>query len=168
MEHWLRKYAPGDCVDPQSSLRTSPKDASSSLTCTRSASSMTTSAECSWTMGWPLRRAKSTLNYKKRAASTQRSSKSRGRRSSPRSGLTRIKATPLLQTINQGWWNASLQWRRDDLFAAIPPLESRRAILAICGAREAGRHPYRIMALDVARAYFDSPASMPSFVRIHA
>ena len=47
-------------------------------------------------------------------------------------------------------------------------LESRRAILAVCGAREAGRHPYRIMALDVARAYFDSPASMPIFVRIPA
>ena len=119
-------------------------------------------------MGWPLRRAKSKLNYKKRAASTQRSSKSRGRRSSPRSGLTRIKATPLLQTINQGWWNASFQWRIDDLFAAIPPLESRRAILAICGAREAGRHPYRIMALDVARAYFYSPASRTIFVRIPA
>ena len=74
----------------------------------------------------------------------------------------------MLQTVNQGLWNASLQWRRDDLFAAIPPLESRRAILAICGAREAGRHPYRIMALDVARAYFDSPASMPIFVRIPA
>ena len=53
--------------------------------------------------------------------------------------------------------------KRDDLFAATPPLESLRAILAICAARQEGRHPHRIMALDVARAYFYAPASRPVF-----
>ena len=42
--------------------------------------------------------------------------------------------------------------KRDDLFAATPPLESLRAILAICAAQQNGNQPHRIMALDVARA----------------
>ena len=42
----------------------------------------------------------------------------------------------------------------DDLFAATPLLESLRAILTICAGQQGGKDPHRIMALDVARAYF--------------
>ena len=58
--------------------------------------------------------------------------------------------------------------KRDDFFAATPPLESLRAILAICAARQNCKHPHRIMALDVARAYFYAPASRPVFIQIPA
>ena len=58
--------------------------------------------------------------------------------------------------------------KRDDLFAATSPLESLRAIPAICAAHQEGRKPHRIMALDVARAYFYAPASRPVYVRIPA
>ena len=44
--------------------------------------------------------------------------------------------------------------KRDDLYAATPPLESLKAILALCASRQGGPRPSRIMALDVARAYF--------------
>ena len=44
--------------------------------------------------------------------------------------------------------------KRDDLYAATPPLESLKAILALCASRQGGPRPNRIMALDVARAYF--------------
>ena len=57
---------------------------------------------------------------------------------------------------------------RDDLFAATPPLESLRAILAICAARQKGNQPHRIMALDVARAYFYAPSCRPMFIQIPA
>ena len=56
--------------------------------------------------------------------------------------------------------------KRDDLFAATAHLESPRAILLIWPSRQQGCHPHRIMALDVARAYFYSPASRLVYVRI--
>ena len=40
--------------------------------------------------------------------------------------------------------------KRDDLFAATPPPESLRAILAFYGGQQSGREPHRVMALDVA------------------
>ena len=58
--------------------------------------------------------------------------------------------------------------KRDDLFAATLLLESLRAMLAICASRQGGRHPHRIMVLDVARAYFNAPASRPVFIKIPA
>ena len=42
--------------------------------------------------------------------------------------------------------------KRDDLYAATPPLESLRAILSLCASKQDGAAPYRVMALDVARA----------------
>ena len=42
--------------------------------------------------------------------------------------------------------------KRDDLFAAIPPLESLKAILSICSSHQEGSSPYRVMAIDVKRA----------------
>ena len=58
--------------------------------------------------------------------------------------------------------------KRDDFFAATPPLESLRAILAICAARQKRRQPHRLMALDVARAYFYVPALRVVFIQIPA
>ena len=39
--------------------------------------------------------------------------------------------------------------KRDDLYAATPPLESLRALLSLCASQLKGRNPWRIMALDV-------------------
>ena len=47
-------------------------------------------------------------------------------------------------------------------------MESLQAILAICAARQEGKQPHHIMALDVARAYFYAPASRPVFIQIPA
>ena len=44
--------------------------------------------------------------------------------------------------------------KRDDLFAATPHLESLKAVLSICASHQVGGSPYRVMALDVKRAYF--------------
>ena len=43
-----------------------------------------------------------------------------------------------------------------------------RAILATCAARQRRMQPHRLMALDVARAYFYAPASRPVFIQIPA
>jgi hypothetical protein len=43
---------------------------------------------------------------------------------------------------------------RLDLFAATPPLESLRLMCSMCATRQEGPMPYRIMAIDVRRAYF--------------
>ena len=58
--------------------------------------------------------------------------------------------------------------KRDDLYAATPPLESLRGILSICASRQGGQAPYRIMALDVARAYFYAPATRAIYIQIPA
>ena len=42
--------------------------------------------------------------------------------------------------------------KRDDLYAATPPLESLKAILALCASRQGGSRSSRVMALDVVRA----------------
>ena len=56
--------------------------------------------------------------------------------------------------------------KRDDLFAATPPLESLKAILSMCASRQGRRHPHRIMSVDVKRAYFYAPATRPIYIRI--
>ena len=58
--------------------------------------------------------------------------------------------------------------RRDDLFAGTPPLESLRAILALCASRQSQKKPARIMALDVSRAYFYAPATRAIHIHIPA
>ena len=58
--------------------------------------------------------------------------------------------------------------KRDDLFAATPPLESLKAVLSICASRQARRHPHRIMSIDVKRAYFYAPATRPLYIEIPA
>ena len=56
--------------------------------------------------------------------------------------------------------------RRDDLFAATPPLESLKAVLSLCASRQNRRHPHRIMKIDVKRAYFYAKATRPIFISI--
>ncbi len=56
--------------------------------------------------------------------------------------------------------------KRDDLFAATPPLESLNAILHVCASRQRRRHPHRIMSIDVKRACFYAPATRPLFTAI--
>ena len=56
--------------------------------------------------------------------------------------------------------------KRDDLYAATPPLESLKAVLSACASAQEGSHPYRVMAIDVKSVYFYAPATRPLFVRI--
>ena len=61
--------------------------------------------------------------------------------------------------------------RRDDLFAATPPLESLRMILSICSSNQqqswaSGR--FAIMSNDVKRAYFYAPVTRPVYLEIPA
>ena len=43
---------------------------------------------------------------------------------------------------------------RLDLFAATPPLKSLRLLCSICASNQRRARPYRILAIDVKRAYF--------------
>ena len=97
---------------------------------------------------------------------------------------TKVKQEPWIKIISTKWldqnkdddaapnYRSSLAGckfaveKRDDLFAATPPLESLRAILAICARRQGGRRPHRLMVLDAARAYLYAPASRPVFIKI--
>ncbi len=61
--------------------------------------------------------------------------------------------------------------KRDDLFAATPPLESLRMILSICASRQSSRKDadnFLVMTNDVKRAYFYAPASRPIYIQIPA
>ncbi len=61
--------------------------------------------------------------------------------------------------------------RRDDLFAATPPLESLRMIVSICASHPHSNHSsddYIIMTNDVKRAYFHAAATRPIFIKIPA
>ena len=44
--------------------------------------------------------------------------------------------------------------KRDDLFAGTPPLESLKAVISKCASRQDGRRPFRLLSVDVKRAYF--------------
>ena len=56
--------------------------------------------------------------------------------------------------------------KRDDLYAATPPLESLKALVSVCSSSQQGASPHRIMAVDVKRAYFYAPATRDLFVKI--
>ena len=59
--------------------------------------------------------------------------------------------------------------KREDLFAATPPLESLRMILSICAGHQHERNPSDnniIMTNDVKRAYFHAAATRPIFIQI--
>ena len=85
---------------------------------------------------------------------------------------TKVQRKPWMQVITTKWldinkgdeaatnYRARLVGReiakekRDDLYAATPPLESLRALLSLCAGSQQGPDPHRIMAIDVKRAYF--------------
>ena len=59
--------------------------------------------------------------------------------------------------------------RREDLFAATPPLESLRMILSICASHQNEVSPcdnFIVMTNDVKRAYFHAAATRPIFIKI--
>ena len=56
--------------------------------------------------------------------------------------------------------------KRDDLFAATPPLESLKALLSLAASSRGGADPYRVMAIDIKTAYFYAPATRPLFIPI--
>ena len=52
--------------------------------------------------------------------------------------------------------------RRDDLFAATPPLESLRMILSVCASNQHTKNPcdnFIVMTSDEKRAYFHAPVN---------
>ena len=59
--------------------------------------------------------------------------------------------------------------KRDDLFAATPPLESLRYIVSTCASNQLHAEPaerYCLMSNDVKRAYFYAPSTRPIFIQI--
>ena len=56
--------------------------------------------------------------------------------------------------------------KRLDLFAATPPLEALEAICSICVSNQQMGRSYRILAVDVKRAYVYGKAQRPVFIEI--
>ena len=56
--------------------------------------------------------------------------------------------------INKGDDKKPNYRKRIDLFAATPLLEALKAVLSICASSQCKRKPYRLMSIDVSRAYF--------------
>ena len=59
--------------------------------------------------------------------------------------------------------------KRDDLFAATPPLESLRMVISLCASRrnkKSASDNFLIMTNDVSRAYFYAPATRPIYIKI--
>ena len=59
--------------------------------------------------------------------------------------------------------------KRDDLFAATPPLESHRLIIALCASRQGASDPaenFILMSNVVSRAYFYAPTTRPIYIAI--
>ena len=59
--------------------------------------------------------------------------------------------------------------KREDLFAATPPLESLRIIISICASNKNSNFAednFIIMYNDVKRAYFHAPAKRPVYIKI--
>ena len=59
-----------------------------------------------------------------------------------------------------------LKDRRLDLFAATPPLESLRLLCSLCASNQYRPDPYRIISVDVRRAYFYAEAKREVFIEI--
>ncbi len=53
---------------------------------------------------------------------------------------------------------------RLDLFASTPPLEPLRIMRSICASHQRRRNPYRMLSIDVKRAYFHAKAQRPVFI----
>ena len=102
---------------------------------------------------------------------------------------TKVKKEPWMKVITTKWLDtnkgdvASPEYRarlvareikkdkRDDLFAATPPLESLRFILSACASHQSSpdiQKRHIIMVNDVKRAYFYAKAQRPIYVAIPA
>ncbi len=55
---------------------------------------------------------------------------------------------------------------RFDLFAATSPLESLRMVCSMCASNLGNSRPYRIISIDVKRAYFYAKSRRPVYVEI--
>ena len=55
---------------------------------------------------------------------------------------------------------------RLDLFAATPPLESLRLLCSICASNQWRERPYRMLSIDVRRAYFYAAARREIYIEI--
>ena len=53
-----------------------------------------------------------------------------------------------------------------DVFVATPPFESLRMMYCLCASRESKGQPYRLMAVDVKRAYFYAPACREIYIQM--
>ena len=56
--------------------------------------------------------------------------------------------------------------KRLDLFAATPPLESLRMVASVCASNQDGDDPFRILSIDVKRAYFYAAAKRKIFIEV--
>ena len=59
-----------------------------------------------------------------------------------------------------------LKDKRLDLFAATPPLESLRLLCSMCASNQWRERPYRILSVDVKRAYFYAAARRDIYIEI--
>ncbi len=55
---------------------------------------------------------------------------------------------------------------RLDLFAATPPLESLRLMCSLCASNQNRQRPFRMLSIDVKRAYFYAKAQRPVYIEI--
>ena len=55
---------------------------------------------------------------------------------------------------------------RLDLFAGTPPLEALKMVLSKCAGNQQSRQPYRVMTINVKRAYFYAAAKRSVFIEI--
>ena len=100
---------------------------------------------------------------------------------------TKVRRQPWMKIITTRWLDVnkgdSINWnyrarlvareikrdKREDLFAATPPLESLRMITSICAGNQHSRHPadnFIMMTNDVKRAYFHAAATRPIYIKI--
>ena len=56
--------------------------------------------------------------------------------------------------------------RRQDMFAATPPLTSLRFLVSLCASTQRKRRPFRMLFIDVKRAYFHAPVKRNLFVEL--
>ena len=52
------------------------------------------------------------------------------------------------------------------MFSATPPLETLKALIAICAQGQEGTMPLRIATVDIKRAYFYAPVRREVYIKI--
>ena len=100
---------------------------------------------------------------------------------------TKVKREPWMKIISTKWIDTNkgdadspnyrarfvgreiATYKRDDLFAATPPLESLRYIVSRCAANQYyanNADKFSIMSNDIKRAYFYAPSTRPIYIII--